>query len=134
LKVIRISDLIGTDRQVDCPRGGFISYRALIAEDGMGFSLHATVIQPGDVQRWHYANHLEACYCLSGEGKLTSESSGESWVIGPNTLYVLDDHDPHTFEAFSTVVLVSVFNPPVTGQEVHDESGSYPIAEVRLDV
>lgn len=134
MRVIRVAELIGTDRQVDCPKGGFISYRALLAKDNMGFSLHATVIQPGEVQHWHYKDHLEACYCVSGEGLLTDKASGKSWHITPHTLYVLDAHDPHSFQASTTVTLVSVFNPPVVGREVHDSSGSYPIAEVLFDV
>lgn len=132
MKVIDVRDLIGSARQVDCPRGGFISYRALLEMDGMGFSMHLTVIQPGPKQRWHYQEHLEACYCIQGEGELVCERTGESWIIHPHTLYALDDNDPHTFEAFSTVALVSVFNPPVVGSEVHDEHGSYRIHTERF--
>lgn len=127
MKVTRVSDLMFTDRHVTCPHGGFDSYRALLAADGMGFSLHLTVIQPGPTQRWHYKNHLEACYCVSGEGVLTNEQTSESWSIRSHDLYVLDEYDPHTFKALSTVTLVSIFNPPIVGREIHDESGSYPL-------
>jgi hypothetical protein len=37
----------------------------------------------------------------------------------------LDNDDNHTFEAIEYVVLISVFNLPVTGNEVHQEGGSY---------
>jgi L-ectoine synthase len=51
-------------------------------------------------------------------------------MIREDTVYVLDDHDDHTFETLEDTVLISVFNPPVTGAEVHDANGSYAPAEV----
>jgi L-ectoine synthase len=49
-------------------------------------------------------------------------------MISPDIMYVLNNHDPHIFRATSEeVVLISVFNPPITGNEVHDEDGSYNI-------
>ena len=127
MKVIDIASLIGTDRDVRCPKGGFRSLRPILAKDGMGFSLHITTIHVGDVHRWHYTNHLEACYCISGCGELRNETTSEPYWIQPGVLYVLDKHDPHTFAAFDEVTLVSIFNPPVTGAEVHGEDGSYSI-------
>lgn len=130
MKVIHISDLAGTTRDVQCPHGGFTSLRALLASDGMGFSVHKTIIPPGPPQFWHYTNHLEACYCVSGCGILTEYDTGRTHVIEPDVLYVLDNHDRHTFQATEPVVLISIFNPPVTGREVHRADGSYAVKEV----
>ena len=127
MKVIRVSNLEGTDRDVHCPHGGFTSLRALLLRDGMGFSVHKTIIPPGPPQFWHYKNHLEACYCISGRGTLTEYATGIQHVIGPDTLYALDDHDRHIFQAIETVVLISIFNPPVAGTEVHQADGSYSL-------
>lgn len=127
MKVISIRDVADTDREVHCPRNGFISYRLLLAKDGMGFSLHRTVVPKGDPQRWHYKNHLEACYCEAGHGLLTHCASGRTWEILPGTLYALDDHDDHSFQALEDTVLISVFNPPIVGTEVHGADGSYPV-------
>ena len=127
MKVIHTSVVAGTDRDVNCPKGGFRSLRILLAKDGMGFSLHKTLIPKGPPQHWHYTNHLEACYCVSGGGILTDLTTGRTHPILPDTTYVLDNHDDHTFEALEDTVLISVFNPPVTGKEVHDENGSYQI-------
>lgn len=125
MKVIRYDDVVGTAREVVCPKGGFVSMRYLLASDGMGFSLHHTIIPVNGPQHWHYTRHLEACYCVEGRGVLTNLATGEVHQIAPGTLYVLDNHDDHTFEAISPVLLISVFNPPVTGREVHQEDGSY---------
>lgn len=111
--------------KVKCPQGGFVSERFLLAKDGMGFSLHRTLIPKGEPQHWHYKNHLEACYCVSGGGRLVNLKTRQEFVITPDTLYALDEHDDHTFQALEDTVLISVFNPPVTGKEVHQEDGSY---------
>ena len=125
MRVIPLESIAGTAREVHCPNGGFISYRYLLAKDGMGFSLHKTVIPVGEVQHWHYTHHVEACYCVSGRGRLTDLSSGRTFEIVPDTTYMLNEYDDHTFEALEPTVLISVFNPPVTGNEVHRADGSY---------
>lgn len=125
MRIIKSQDVYGTDRHVKCPRGGFESARYLLAKDGMGFSFHITTIPKGEPQHWHYKHHLEACYCVSGGGIITELATGAYHYVMPGTLYALDQHDDHTFEALQDTVLVSVFNPPVTGAEVHRADGSY---------
>lgn len=125
MKIITIDHLVGTEREVICPRGGFTSIRALVKSDGMGFSLHKTVVPVGEAQYWHYKHHLEACYCIAGKGILTDLATGERFLIVPDRIYVLDKHDAHTFKALEEVTLISIFNPPVTGTEVHGPDGSY---------
>lgn len=125
MKVIDITDIAFTDREVACPSGGFTSFRFLLESDGMGFSLHKTVIPAGDIQFWHYKNHLEACYCVSGEGILTNTDTGKRHRIIEDRVYALDMHDPHSFKAIKDVTLICVFNPPLKGREVHESDGSY---------
>ena len=125
MKIITLAEVIETGRAVECPNRGFVSYRYLLESDGMGFGLHKTMLPRGDVHRWHYKNHLEACFCVSGLAILTNEETGEEFYIRPDTCYVLDKNDPHTFRAITDTVLISVFNPPVKGREVHGEDGSY---------
>jgi len=125
MNIVKLRNIACTDREVHCPRGGFVSYRFLLQSDGMGFGLHKTVIPAGVRQHWHYKKHLEACYCISGRGFLTDAETGECHEITRDTCYVLDKHDEHWFQAIEDVVLISVFNPPVIGMEVHGEDGSY---------
>jgi len=106
---------------------GFESIRLILERDLMGFSLHKTIIPKGGPHHWHYINHLEACYCIKGIGRLTNLATGEVYLIQPDSIYILDDHDDHTFEAIEDVELISVFNPPVKGNEVHNSDGSYTI-------
>jgi len=103
-----------------------ISHRILLADDGMGYTMTKTVILPdaGKVFQ-HYKHHLESCYCVSGSAVLTDAETGESFEIGPDTTYVLSKNEPHYFEALEETTLICVFNPPLQGDEVHQEDGSY---------
>jgi L-ectoine synthase len=125
MKVLTTAELTGTERDVTFNAGR--SIRILVASDNMGFSLHKTLIKKGGPYHWHYKNHLESCYCLSGSGILENLTTNERFIIKPDTTYVLDQHDNHTFEALEDTVLISVFNPPVTGKEIHKEDGSYEL-------
>lgn len=105
MKVIRTAEL-AQDRIVECPKGGFVSNRILLQSDGMGYGLTKTVVPVGQRQYWHYKNHLESCYCISGKGLLTNAETGEYWAIDADTTYVLDNHDAHYFEALEEVTLI----------------------------
>ena len=124
MKVVRIKDLEGTEREVVSP-AGWTSVRFLLKEDGMGFSFHETTFPAGlEFPMW-YKHHVEAVYCYKGRGVLTNRDTGESFDIEPGTLYALDKHDRHTLKAIEELKLVCAFNPPVSGREIHDEDGAY---------
>jgi L-ectoine synthase len=125
MKVIKLADLKNTDRQVDCPNKGFTSFRFLLERDNMGFTLTKTLIPKGIDQHWHYKNHLEACYCISGRGLLTNVVTDQQYMIEKDTMYALNLNDDHFFKAFEDTELICVFNPPLKGREVHKEDGSY---------
>ncbi len=104
---------------------GGISHRMLTAKDEMGFGVCKTIVPKGGPHHWHYQNHLEACYCIKGKGEITDLSTGIKHLITPDAMYVLDNHDDHTFEALEDTILISIFNPPLTGKETHDKDGNY---------
>lgn len=126
MRVINTKELT-ENRVVECPKGGFTSNRILLESDGMGFGMTKTIIPVNGKQFWHYKNHLESCYCVSGKGVLTNAESGEEFSIEPDITYVLDKNDPHYFEALEEVVLICAFNPPLKGDETHLDDGSYPV-------
>lgn len=125
MKILTPEMMDGSEREVKCPKGGFVSRRMLLESDGMGYTITHTTITPGMRQRWHYKNHLESCYCLKGSGILTEESTGNTHRILPGIMYVLDKNDAHWFIADVEVQLLCIFNPPLKGKEVHQEDGSY---------
>lgn len=123
-----VDDLIGTARDV---RGvGFQSLRVVLASDKMGFSVHKTIIPKGEPLHWHYRHHLEACFCVSGRGILTNLKDGQRHNIVSGVTYLLNEHDDHVFQAMEDTVLISIFNPPIAGREVHGVDGSYELLEV----
>lgn len=127
MKVFTTNELCDS-RKIDFHAG--VSNRFLIESDGAGYSMTKTVIYP-DAGRvfQHYKNHHETCYCVSGRATLTNAETGEEFSITPDTTYILDNNDPHYFEAHEETVLICTFNPPLVGNEVHQEDGSYAAKE-----
>lgn len=125
--VRQLEDIVGTDRDVRGPT--FHSRRLLLKTDGMGFSLHDTVLHAGSETYIWYANHVEAVYCVDGEGEIELVDTGEVFPIVPGTMYALDGHEKHHLRAKTDLRVVCVFNPALTGKEIHDEQGTYPLLE-----
>lgn len=116
-----LRDIAGTDRDVNWGNGQ--SRRFLIEKDGMGFAFTETLILAGTDIFIQYRNHLEACYCIEGEGEI-EDTLGHKHEIKRGTLYALDKHDPHRLRAWTDMRLVSVFNPPIRGDEKHNLAGA----------
>lgn len=129
MKIVRTEDLIDTERHARPT--GCESIRLVVEDDSMGFGVNETRIPKGGPYHWHYPHHLEACYCISGSALL--RKGKDKYFIIPGTIYLLDDHDDHTFEALEDTVLISIFNPPLNGNEVHDENGHYPDSQSKRD-
>lgn len=123
--VKKLDDLIGTDRDVQAET--WTSRRLLLAAEGRGYSLHDTVLYAGTSTEMEYVNHIESVYCIEGTGTLHDLGTGEVHRLAPGTLYVLDEHDRHRVDAETDLRVICVFTPPVTGKEVHDENGAYPL-------
>jgi L-ectoine synthase len=125
LIVTHLSDLDDTDRDVRADT--WRSRRFVLAREGVGFSFHDTVLYAGTETSMWYANHIEAVYCVGGEGELVNDETGEVHQLRDGTMYLLDGHERHTVRAHTDLRMACTFNPPVTGREVHDERGVYPL-------
>lgn len=121
-----VKTLAGTLGTSDHVTGdAFESRRILLARDGLGYSFHDTLIKAGSTQRLEYKNHVEANYCIAGEGEIEEVATGRTWPLIPGTMYVLDAHDPHVIRAHTDMRLLCVFTPALSGTETHDADGSY---------
>jgi len=118
-----LAECEGTERQVKADNWN--SVRMLLESDNMGFSFHITTLYAGRETLIWYKYHLEAVYCVSGEGELETTDDGKIWKIEPGTLYVLDKHDRHLLRPKTEMTVVCVFNPPLKGKETHDDEGAY---------
>jgi len=125
--VRQLEEIVGTDRDVAAPT--FSSRRLLLARDGTGFSLHDTVLRAGTETHMWYRHHVEAVYCIEGEAELEDLDHGVVHPVRPGTMYTLDGHERHVLRTFTEFRAVCVFAPALTGQEVHDADGTYPLVE-----
>src|SRR3546814_18251681 len=99
----------------------------------MGFSFHVTTMFAGQELKMHYQNHLEAVLVLKGTGTIEDLGTGLTHTLAPGVMYALNANDQHVVRPTTDLLTACVFNPPVTGREVHDESGAYPAATEALD-
>ena len=125
--VRNLNDAESAGRRIQLPSSE--SVRLLLAEDGMGFSLNVTTLKPGVEVRMCYHSHLEAVYCVAGQGSIEDEVSGAVHPIAPGTLYALDRHDAHVLRSETELELLCVFNPALVGTETRDASGGYPLLD-----
>ncbi|GEM34752.1 ectoine synthase [Nocardia neocaledoniensis] len=119
------AEITGTERDVAGP--GWRSKRIVLGGDKVGFSFHETTIEEGTVHEFHYQNHVEAVWLVEGEGTLHDLDNDTVYQLGPGTMYLLNGHERHQVTARTRLRMLCVFNPPVTGREVHDENGVYPL-------
>ena len=117
-----LNDVEKTDYFVDWGNG--TSHRMLTGADGMGFTVCHTVVKKGSESLLEYRNHLEACYCIGGEGEV-EDMNGNVYPIKVGDIYVLNQHDKHYLRGGkdTDLILVSVFNPPLKGTERHNLKG-----------
>jgi L-ectoine synthase len=117
-----LADTEGTDRDV---RGdGWRAVRLLVRDDGLGFSMSETTVDPGGELNLWYKHHQEACFVIEGEAEITEHDTGAVHRIGPGSAYA-PQHDRHAIRVLSPLRLVCVFSPALTGRETHDADGSY---------
>lgn len=101
--------------------GNGTSHRMLTSDDEMGFTVCHTTVDAGSQSRLQYTRHLEACYCIGGRGRVYTADGEAAYEIVPGAIYALDQHDAHILEADENadLHLVSIFNPPLRGDEKH---------------
>jgi L-ectoine synthase len=123
--VRNIQDIIGTENEVSTET--WTSRRVLLKKDGMGFSFHETIIFPGTETHIWYQNHVEAVFCIEGDGEIETVADGKVYKLGPGVVYALNNNDEHYLRGGKEPLrVICVFNPPLSGQEVHDADGVYP--------
>ncbi len=121
-----LDEICGTEREVHAENGNWVSRRFVLDSDGAGFSFHETIIKAGTETRIWYKHHIEAVYCVGGNGEIEDLKTGEIHPIKDGTLYLLNDNDEHLLRGGSEDMrMICTFNPPIIDQEMHDEDGAY---------
>ena len=62
-----MNELKNSERAVSDAR--WTSIRMLLADDGMGFSFHITIIEPGSEHTFHYKNHFESVFAYRARAR-----------------------------------------------------------------
>jgi L-ectoine synthase len=115
-----VDEIAATARDVAWGNGQ--SRRLILKGDGMGFAVAETLVLAGTESLLEYKNHLEACYCIAGEGEV-EDMAGNRYPIRPGVIYALDKHDKHYLRARNDMRLISIFNPAIEGHERHNLRG-----------
>jgi L-ectoine synthase len=103
----------------------FRSARFLTAADGMGFSYNENKVKKGTNLVVWLKHHWEANYIIFGKGEVTDLTSEESWPLEAGALYVVGPNDRHRLHLTEDECHVSIFYPPLKGDERFDNDGSY---------
>jgi L-ectoine synthase len=120
-------ELEAQGRVISISHGRSTAVRVLTKSDGLNFSIsEARAQQPGQSDLW-YKNHWEANYVRAGNATLEDRTTGQRWALEPGVLYCVGPKDKHRIIREDTRMrIISVFNPPIVGNETHDADGAYP--------
>ena len=119
-----LKDLKAAGREKIVAGGSARTVRFLTRDDGLGFTMSDVRLDAGQQNVLWYKHHWEANHIVSGAGDVTDLTTGQSWKLEPGVAYNVGPKDRHRFRAHSDVHLLSVFNPPLEGHELHDADGS----------
>jgi L-ectoine synthase len=126
LTVKRLDELRAAGREMAVAGGSARSIRVLLQEDRLGFTLCDVRMAAGNRNELWYKHHWEANFILEGSGMVSDLNTGESWPLEAGTVYIVGPNDQHSVEAVSDLHLISIFNPPLRGEEQHDKEGALP--------
>lgn len=123
-----LAEIEDTERSVAWGNG--LSQRYLVERDSLGFAFCYTIGNANTDSNIQYKNHLEACYYLSGSGEYIWEGGSHAILTEDRnaTMFVMNQHDQHRMVIKQRSVCISVFCPPIAGDEKHDFTGHEPSA------
>ena len=127
----RAEDTVGTPNYVEAD--GFVSMRLAVAKDNLGFSVTEAIGSADIKLEVEHKNHIEAVYVLDGTGTVEILETGEIYKLAPGVFYAFDKHERHRYVLDTEVRAIAIFNPPLVGDEVNDESGGYPVGPENAD-
>jgi L-ectoine synthase len=122
--VKRAGDLRRARKEMIVANGQARTLRMLTEADGLGFGFSDVRLAAGaDATLW-YKHHWEANHIVSGTGEVTDLATGQTWQLGPGMAYNVGPKDRHRVRAHSDMHLLSMFCPPLVGNEQHDHDGA----------
>ena len=124
--VKRVDEMRAAGKEMATANGRARTIRMLTEADGVGFGFSDVHLAAGaEAVLWN-KHHWQANHIISGSGKVTDTVTGETWELGPSMAYNVGPKDRHRVRAHTDMHLVSVFSPPLLGDEKHDDDGVLP--------
>jgi L-ectoine synthase len=124
--VKRADTLRRAGQELIAANGRARTIRMLTKSDGIGFGFSDVHFDAGAEAALWYKHHWEANHILSGTGEVTDLASGQTWPLEPSMSYNVGPKDRHRVRAYTDIHLISVFCPPLLGDEQHDKDGAFP--------
>jgi L-ectoine synthase len=122
--VKRADEMRRAGKEMIAANGQVRTVRMLTKADGLGFGFSDVHLAAGAEATLWYKHHWEANHIISGTGEVTDLATGQSWKLEPSMAYNVGPKDRHRVRAHSDIHLVSVFCPPLLGNEQHDKDGA----------
>ena len=119
-----VTELRDAGRLLSAASGSATTLRMLTQADDVGVTLSDVHMPAGNSNTLWYKHHWEANVVLSGRGRVDDLTTGQSWVMEPGMMYCVGPKDRHAMHAEEDIHLLSVFNPPLRGDEIHDAEGT----------
>jgi L-ectoine synthase len=120
----RIDEMRAAGKEIVTANGQARVVRALTKSDGLGVGVSDVNLTAGASTVLWYKHHWETNYILSGTGLVEDLNTGESWKLEADIAYNVGPKDRHRLSAHTDLHLVSVFCPPLVGNEQHDADGA----------
>ena len=122
--VKRVDEMRRAGREMIAANGQARTLRMLTQADGLGFGFSDVHVAAGAEAILWYKHHWEANHIVSGTGAVTDLATGQTWALAPSMGYNVGPKDRHRLRAHTDMHLVSVFCPPLVGNEQHDKDGA----------
>ncbi len=121
--VKRVDEMRQAGKEMIMADGQARTIRMLTKADGVGFGFSDVRLAAGAEAILWYKHHWQANHIISGSGEVTDITTGQTWELGPSMAYNVGPKDRHRVRAHTDMHLLSVFSPPLMGDEQHDEDG-----------
>ncbi len=121
--VKRVDEMRQAGKEMITSNGQARTIRMLTNADDVGFGFSDVRLAAGAEAFLWYKHHWQANHIISGSGEVTDITTGQTWELGPSMAYNVGPKDRHRVRAHTDIHLLSVFSPPLMGDEQHDEDG-----------
>jgi L-ectoine synthase len=122
--VKRADEMRAAGKEFVVANGKARTIRMLTQADNVGFGLSDVHFAAGAEAVLWYKHHWEANHIVAGTCEVTDLTTKESWQLKPGMAYFVGPKDRHKLRAITDVHLISVFCPPLRGDEQHDADGA----------